>query len=176
MAFVWTEINNNGDYTINEEYQNGVQKCPECCIGGDLMSSQFVFNNTMQMTCKQGIKVYYCTSATPTELLTFACNETSLLNSILLSETSANTSAVPTAVAAHTATPSSMSLFVFSSAAASASASVGISSSASGGALANISANPAAKASTSDSVVNTVPLLAIVLLSIMILLKQMSSK
>lgn len=126
MSIIWNEADLNGNYVFSENYentQNGtVTKCPECCVGGSLLSNQFVFNQTQNMSCTQGIKMFHCTGDANI-LLTFNCNETSLLNDILLlsrASTETPTSSVSFSSIAPTSSILSSSTAPISSVAASA--------------------------------------------------------
>jgi hypothetical protein len=122
MSITWNEADLNGNYVFSENYENTqdgtVSKCPECCVGGSLLSNQFIFNQTQDMNCTQGIKMFHCTG-NANILLTFNCNETSLLNDILLvTRTSTETSSapIPSMLAAPTGLTTTSSMLLSSTA------------------------------------------------------------
>lgn len=109
MSITWNELSipNDENYLIPYHYANTaegtVSKCPECCIGGSLLTSDYKFNGH-QMTCEKQIWVYKCYDDMGYRLMTFKCTEPdNPLNGILL-VTPRNTSSSATSTSA-TATP-----------------------------------------------------------------------
>lgn len=132
MPIKWTEDSVGAEYSINTKFTDSVDHCPDCCVGGPLLSATYVYNKTIQMTCHKGIKILYCKDSPHTiDLLTYPCDETNYTRYILIEKLSTANSSAAVAGSGSASSSSSMATNGTQSAASPGTSSTSVPSSAS---------------------------------------------